>query len=451
MMIRLFSMFSGYGGAEHALKKAEIPYQLIGYSEIDKYAIQILENNFSEAKGKNYGDCKNIDTSKLPDFDLLTGGFPCQDVSNAGNRDLSKGRTNLYIEILRIAKDKKPKYIVLENVKGLLSMDLNENDKRQNLLINKIVRDIKSIGYGVIYKVLNSKDYGIPQNRERIWFICKLGGWEFMEFLYPEKEKLNIFVKDILEKDVDKKYYLSQKMLQAFEKRKNQEVPQPNILFDDDNKPTNTITTKSGVRYQDNFILYKKHRANEIREYDNISPCLTESHEHKGGTNVPFINEKTRDINEAIQIAKKMHEETKEPIQIDLYHLQYGEIRPLSSYIPQNTKVHRCLQSGEPKEILYYPQEISPTLTTELAHSTGNTFNPQTFLKLTNQLRRLTPRECFRLMGFLKDEIKLDGISDSQLYKLAGNGWDINLVSKIFKKMFPKEIKEMEKYKNNGE
>lgn len=438
--IKLLELFSGYGGASWGLKKAGISFELVGHSEIDKYAIQIFEQNFPEAKGKNFGDCKSIDTSKLPDFDLLTGGFPCQDVSNAGKRDLTKGRTNLYIEILRIARDKKPKYIVLENVKGLLSMDLNEDGKAQNLLINKIVRDIKSIGYGVIYKVLNSKDYGIPQNRERVWFVCKLGGWEFMEFLFPEKEKLTIFVKDILEQDVDKKYFLSQKMLEAFEKRKTQKVPQPNILFDDDNKATNTITTKSGGRYQDNFIVYKKHRANEIREYDNISPCLTESHEHKGGTNAPFINEKTRDINKAIEIAKKMHEETKEPIQIDLYHLQHGEIRPLTTYIPQNTKVHRCLQSGEPKEILYYPQEISPTLTTELSHQTGNTFNPQKFLELTNQLRRLTPKEYFRLMGFLQDEIKLDGISDSQLYKLAGNGWDINLVSKIFKRMFPNEV-----------
>jgi DNA (cytosine-5)-methyltransferase 1 len=367
-MIRLFEMFSGYGGASWGLKKAEIPYELIGYSEIDKYATQIFEQNFPDAKGKNYGDCNKIDTSKLPDFDLLTGGFPCQDVSSAGNRDLSKGRTNLYMEILRIAKDKKPKYIVLENVKGLLSMDLNENSKAQNLLINKIVREIKALGYGVVYKLLNSKDYGVPQNRERVWFVCKLGGWEFMEFLYPEKEKLKIFVKDILEKDVDKKYYLSQKMLEAFEKRKNQDVRQPNILFDDDEKPTNTITTRSGGRYQDNFIVYKKHRANEIREYPNISPCLTESHEHKGGTNAPFIS-------------------------------------------------------------------------SILSHQPVNTFNPKTFLELTNQLRKLTPRECFRIMGFLKDEIKIDGISDSQLYKLAGNGWDINLVSKIFKRMFPNEVK----------
>ena len=115
-------------------------------------------------------------------------------------------------------------------------------------------------------------------------------------------------------------------------------------------------------------------------------------------------------------MAREMNEKTKEPIQIDLYHLQHGQIRPLSTYIPQDTKTHRCLQSGEPKEILYYPNEIG-------------------------MLRKLTPRECFRLMGFLQDEIKLELISDSQLYKLAGNGWDINLASKIFKKMFPNEMK----------
>ena len=82
---------------------------------------------------------------------------------------------------------------------------------------------------------------------------------------------------------------------------------------------------------------------------------------------------------------------------------------------------------------------ISPTLTTELNHSTERTFNTETFLKLTGQIRRLTPKECFRLMGFFKDEINLTGLSDTQKYNLAGDGWDINLVSKIFKNLFKKE------------
>lgn len=426
-MIKIFEMFSGYGGASFGLKKANIPFECIGISEIDKYAIQCFNNNFPNIK--NHGDCKKINPSELPDFDLLTGGFPCQDVSIAGNRDLSRGRTNLYLEILRIVREKKPKYILLENVKGLLSMEIDEIK-----LVHKIVRDLKNIGYGVCYKVLNSKNYGIPQNRERIWFVCKLDGWDFMEFQFPEKEKLKIFVKDILEKDVDKKYYLSEKMIKAFIERSDKNVPQPNLLQEQDSKLFSTITTKARGRYQDNFIVHSISNNNgDIQERkDGVGPTLTQAI-GMGGNKVPFINEKTRDINKAIEVAQEIANKEQKPIQLDLYHLQYGEMRPLSTYIPQDLDVHRCLQSGEPKELL-----ISPTLTTELAHSTGRQWNAERFYGLTNNIRRLTPKECFRLMGFLNDEINLQGLSDTQCYKLAGNGWDVNLVSKIFKKMFIK-------------
>jgi DNA (cytosine-5)-methyltransferase 1 len=97
--IKLFSMFSGFGGGEFALQKAGIPFECIGISEIDKFAIQCYNQNFPNIK--NYGDCIKINPNELPNFDLLTGGFPCQDVSIAGKRDLSKGRTNLYQEILK--------------------------------------------------------------------------------------------------------------------------------------------------------------------------------------------------------------------------------------------------------------------------------------------------------------------------------------------------------------
>src|SRR3990167_5819305 len=192
-MIKLFEMFAGYGGASFGLMKAGITFECVGYSEIDKGAIKCYEQNH---KGKNYGDCKGADPNKLPDFDLLTGGFPCQDVSIAGGRDLTKGRTNLYQEILRIVSVKKPKFLLLENVKGLLSMEVNERK-----LHLKIVSDLQKLGYGVVWKVLNSKNHGIPQNRERIWFVCKLGGWNFMEFMFPEKEELRIRLKDILEEN----------------------------------------------------------------------------------------------------------------------------------------------------------------------------------------------------------------------------------------------------------
>ena len=182
-MIKVFSCFSGVGFDAFALEKAGIDFEVVGISEIDKNALKIYELNHPNIK--NYGDCTKIIAEELPDFDLLTAGWPCLDVSIVGKRDLSKGRTNLYKEALRIVKAKHPKYLLFENVKGLLSMGENGN-KKERLLIDKIVSELKELGYGVSWKCLNSKHYGIPQSRERVWIVCKYGGWDFMEFTWPE-------------------------------------------------------------------------------------------------------------------------------------------------------------------------------------------------------------------------------------------------------------------------
>ena len=327
--MKVFEMFAGYGGASWGLRKAGINFQFVGYSEINKGAIKCYEKNFP--KVNNFGDCTKIQVQDLPDFDLLTGGFPCQDVSNAGKRDLSKGRTNLYREVIRIAEAKKPQYILLENVKGLVSMEVNERK-----LIHQIASDLRKIGYDVLYKLMNSKDFGTPQDRSRIWIVCKRGKFNFMEFQFPEEEKLYKNLKVMLE----------------------------------DNIPVDRLEFK------------KSYEVN--------------------------LNKKSRDKEEALFIANELSKKYDAPIQIDIMHLQYGEIRPLSTYIPQDFRIHRCLQTGEPKEVLIYK----------------------------GTKRKLTPKECFRLMGFFEDEINLESLSKSEAYFLAGNGWDVNLVSKIFRRMF---------------
>ena len=326
-------MFSGYGGAEFALKKANIHFECVGYSEIDKNAIKCYELNHPNIR--NFGDCTKINTEELPDFDLLTGGFPCQDVSIAGNRDLSKGRTNLYSEILRIAKAKKPRYMLLENVRGLLSMG-KKNKADDDLLINRIVRDLKEIGYGVCWDVLNSKDYGIPQNRERVWIVCKYGGWKFGEFEIPLKQKLSISLKDLLEKDVDVKYNMSEKALKLIKERIG-----TNYACKFNPEITNTLRTNYSNSFSNETYIIQRGRG-----------------KNKGGR-----------------------------------------------------------------------KELCPTIS-------SNNFEHNNHIYDQGMFRRLTPKECFRLMGFVKDEIKTDGISDSALYKLAGNGWEINVVSLILKQMF---------------
>ena len=140
----------------------------VGFSEIDKYAIQVYQKHFNH---KSYGNISNIDVRELPDFDLLTAGFPCQAFSIAGKRmGFSDTRGTLFFEIARIAKAKKPKFLLLENVKGLLSHDNQRT-------FETILCTLSELGYSVEWQVLNSKNFGVPQNRERVFIIGHLGGF----------------------------------------------------------------------------------------------------------------------------------------------------------------------------------------------------------------------------------------------------------------------------------
>ena len=188
-------MFSGIGGFEKGIQQAyeasiksselqgqdlrsgghsdssesgvrEQQHTCIGYSEIDKYAIQIYERHFNH---KNYGDATTINATDLLDFDLLVGGFPCQAFSIAGKRGgLDDARGTLFYDIARIAKEKRPKHLLLENVKGLLSHD---NGRTFKLIISTFAE----LGYNLEWQVLNSKNFGVPQNRERVFIIGHLG------------------------------------------------------------------------------------------------------------------------------------------------------------------------------------------------------------------------------------------------------------------------------------
>jgi DNA (cytosine-5)-methyltransferase 1 len=308
-------MFSGVGGAEFALKRAKIPYECVGYSEIDKFAIQCYNQNHQGIR--NFGDCTKINPQEIEDFDLLTAGFPCQAFSVAG-RGLGEldTRGTLFNEIIKIAEIKKPRFMLLENVKGLTT-------KKHKATFNKIVSELERIGYKLHIKVLNSKDYGIPQNRERVWFVCFRDIEDFNKFKWPERFELKIFVKDILEENPNLKYNLSEKAIRG----------------------------KVASNYRDRKLF----------DVNDICPTL------KIG----------------------------------------GDIKNF----------------------------ISPTLTTELAHSYGNLFNPEKLHELIGKWRRLTPLECSRLMGFNIGEINFNGLSDSAIYRLMGNGWTMEPATSILKEM----------------
>lgn len=156
-------------------------------SEFDPFASKLLAQNFPDIK--NWGDITSINAKELPDFDLFTGGFPCQPFSSAGLQLGEKdkyGRGTLLHHILRIVECKKPEYILLENVKGLTA-------KKFEGTFNYLKDKLKEFGYGnLAYAVLNSKDYGIPQNRERLWMFAKLGGLPENFEIIPPKRRINL-------------------------------------------------------------------------------------------------------------------------------------------------------------------------------------------------------------------------------------------------------------------
>ncbi len=159
--IKYLSIFSGIGGFEYRMQQSNKEFECIGYSEVDKYAKSIYKKHFPEHK--DLGDATKIRTEELADFDLLVGGFPCQTFSMAGYRKgFSDPRGTLFFELARILKDKRPKYFLFENVKGLLSHDKGKT-------FQTILEVLSDLGYDVEWCVLNSKNYGVPQNRERVY------------------------------------------------------------------------------------------------------------------------------------------------------------------------------------------------------------------------------------------------------------------------------------------
>lgn len=159
--MKYLSLFSGIGGFEVGIQKSLKEFECVGYSEIDKYAMNIYQKHFPDHN--NFGDITKVEVSELPDFDLLVGGFPCQAFSVAGNqKGFDDTRGTLFFDIIRVLSVKKPKYFLLENVRNLLSHD---KGRTFSIMISKLM----NFGYNIRWDVLNSKDFGVPQSRERVY------------------------------------------------------------------------------------------------------------------------------------------------------------------------------------------------------------------------------------------------------------------------------------------
>lgn len=204
-MIKILELFGGIGACTKALKRLRIEYEIADYVEIDKYAVK----SFNTIHNTNFEPQDIREWDKYIEVDLIMHGSPCQDFSlagkNAGGDKDSGTRSSLMYETIRIVEKLKPKYVIWENVKNLLSKKHIHN-------FNAYLKTMEQLGYTNYYQVLNAKDYGIPQNRERIFTISIRKDINKL-FSFPQKQELKLKLKDLLENEVDEKYYLSENVI----------------------------------------------------------------------------------------------------------------------------------------------------------------------------------------------------------------------------------------------
>lgn len=405
-MIKVFEAFAGVGTQAMALKRIGIDYKVIGISEIDKFALKSYEQ--IHGKVNNYGDISKIDSDNLPDFDLFTYSFPCQDISMAGKQkgfDKESGtRSSLLWECERIIEAKRPKYLLMENVKALtFKKNLPGYEKWLEILNN--------LGYTNYSKVLNAKDYGVPQNRERVFCVSILDDDQGFEF--PEKQVLETRLKDLLEDEVDEKFYLSEEQINRIKfstynaaAKRIQEKEYSDTLCARDYKDPKCVRV-GGI-----FDTEKeKHQAGSVWDKEQLSPTL---YTMQGGWRQPsVVVEKdnylvTSDTNKSIPIkngTKKGYLEAHSGDGIDL-------INPTC-----NNRRGRV------------QKDCSQTLTCN---------NGRGVVTDDFRIRKLTPLECWRLMGIDdKDFYKARKVnSDSQLYKQAGNAIVVDVLAAIFMQLF---------------
>lgn len=216
--LRVFEAFAGIGAQSLALERLkhnfpDFDYKVIGISEVEMNALAAYRALHGDIP--NYGDISAINWGQIPDFDLFTYSFPCQSISAAGKQaGLEEGsgtRSSLLWECRKAIEVKRPKYLMMENVKALLQ-------KKFMPFFLKWVNELDAFGYDIYYHVMNAADYGVPQHRERVFCISIHRDGDGQTFNFPKPYPLEYCIEDILEKDVDEKYYLSEKVLEYFKR-----------------------------------------------------------------------------------------------------------------------------------------------------------------------------------------------------------------------------------------
>ena len=453
-MIKVLSLFSGIGAFERALCRIGLDWELVNYCEIDRWASlsYSMVNQCSESL--NLRDVRTVTAETVRDqhVDLITYGFPCQDISTAGkqqgfvNDSGESTRSGLFFEALRIIKELRPRYAIAENVKALTSAKFKNE-------FATVLSSLEEAGYKNYWRVLNAKDYGIPQNRERVFIVSIRKDVDKGDFQFPDKEPLMLRLRDMLEpaESVDEKFYLSteregvRKLIAELESRyrinnstavcvasrggnpanpsdRTTGSPTEQRLEPNSDGCTNTLTTVQ----KDNLLLVaepgiiqigniakdpnREHIQDRIYDPSGLAPTLNTV----GGGNLE---------------PKITIDGTIGPHETDRITNKDGMVQTLKAepVIVGSMQAHAAVKTDG----------ICPTLTEAMGMGGGqvpvHTYGVR--------IRKLTPRECWRLMGFLDEEFdRVHGISNSQLYKQAGNSIVVNVLSALLSQLFYREL-----------
>ena len=414
MTFKYIELFAGIGGFRSALDP--LGGECVFASEIDKYASQAYRTLYNGAP-ELHGDITKIDAHDIPDHDVLVGGFPCQAFSVAGQRKgFEDARGTLFFEIARIASTKKPRLMLLENVKGLLSHDGGRTFEIMCVILN-------DIGYAIDFRVLNSKHFGVPQNRERIFVACDRDAehaeWDVtgsdvvakakrraqalgvrtFNFDWPENIEVTTRLRDVLETQVDEKYYLS-------EEKTAKLIAQ--------------ITEKNGDEpiVYGSLEHYGNDQMNRVYSVDGLAPTIT------------------------VVSGGGREQEIAEPQIEKVGHLPSDSGQTGAVYSAEGISPTLLNQHGNAVKMIVEPLTVfqkTTSWTTTVRYDETGTLQAARLDKVPQvvtgppryRIRKLTPRECWRLQGFTDaqhDAVMNAGISDSQRYKQAGNAVTVNVI-----------------------
>lgn len=445
--LRILELFAGIGACSKALERLNIPHEIVDAVEIDRYAIQ----SFNAIHGTNFEPQDITTWDKDIEVDLIMHGSPCQDFSLAGKQaggDEGSGtRSSLMYETIRIVEKLKPKYVVWENVKNLLS-----NKHRHNF--DAYLQTMKQLGYNNHYQVLNAKDYLTPQNRERVFTISIRNDID-KDFHFPEKQPLKLRLKDLLDKEVDEKYYLSDTQVNRIktssfmqEQKRIQEKDWCDTLCARDWKDPKCVEVNRLYGIFDNE--QSKHQAGSVYDANGLSPTLDTM---QGGWRQPCIQIKNATKQGYLEahdgdgccitnIDKKRGTVQKEMIPTLKTSPDIGVVvkdKPICLNSKGGRNGVEGLQPSR-KDRVYSSDGIAATI------ATSDFYNPNYTSGL--RIRKLTPKECWRLMGF--DDIDFEKASqvnsNTQLYKQAGNSIVVKVLEEIFKELFKDYIPNVDKW-----